>query len=86
MTTPKLFLEKVITIAGTQSNVRPVSGAMVALAGIFNPLAREFHEMIYLKQERPILDGTKFRTKFGRVPTTPYKVGIEKTLEWFRAN
>ena len=57
---------------------------MVALAGIPNPLVRELYEMLYLKTERLILDGTKFRNKFGRIPTTPYDDGIKKTLDWFR--
>jgi nucleoside-diphosphate-sugar epimerase len=57
---------------------------MIALAGISNPLVREFYEMLYLKRERMILDGTKFRSKFRGIPATPYKDGIKKTLDWFR--
>jgi nucleoside-diphosphate-sugar epimerase len=45
---------------------------------------RGFYEMIYLKRDCIILDGTRFRSRFGRIPATPYKDGIKKTLDWFR--
>jgi nucleoside-diphosphate-sugar epimerase len=86
VTTPRQWLELVASAAGTKAKIRPVPNFMVALAGIPNPLVREFYEMLYLKEERLILDGTKFRNKFGRIPTTPYDDGIKKTLDWFRIN
>jgi nucleoside-diphosphate-sugar epimerase len=85
VTTPRQWLELVASAAGTEAKIRTVPKFMIALAGIPNPLVREFYEMLYLKKERLILDGTKFRNKFGRIPTTPYKDGIKKTLDWFRA-
>ena len=42
--------------------------------------------MMYLRRERLILDGSKFREKFGVVPATPYSTGVNATLDWFRAN
>jgi hypothetical protein len=71
-------------MAGTKSKIRTVQKFIIALAGIKNPMAREFYELLYLRRERMILDGTKFRTKFRRIPATPYKDGIKKTLDWFR--
>lgn len=85
VTTPKEWLGEVRSIAGSQSKIRTTPNFLVALAGIFNPLAREFREMLYLKEERLILDGTKFQTKFGRIPATPYSEGIKKTIDWFRS-
>jgi hypothetical protein len=66
-------------MAGTKSKIRTVPEFIIALAGIKNPMAREFYELLYLRRERMILDGTKFRTKFRRIPATPYKDGIKKT-------
>jgi nucleoside-diphosphate-sugar epimerase len=86
VTTPREFLGLVSAAAGTRSRPRNVPGWTVALAGIVNPLAREFREMLYLKQERFLLDGSKFRQKFGGVPSTPYPEGVRQTLNWFRAN
>jgi nucleoside-diphosphate-sugar epimerase len=84
VTTPRQWLRLVVSVAGTKSKIRTVPKLMIALAGVSNPLVREFYEMLYLKGERLILDGTKFKHKFGRIPATPYKDGIKKTLDWFR--
>jgi nucleoside-diphosphate-sugar epimerase len=84
VTTPRKWLQLVASVAGTKSKIRTVPKFLIALAGVKNPVAREFYELLYLRRERMILDGTKFRTKFGRIPATPYKDGIKKTLDWFR--
>jgi nucleoside-diphosphate-sugar epimerase len=84
--TPREFLQLVARAAGSKSHPRAVPGWMVALVGMVNPEARELREMMYLKRERLILDGSKFREKFGVVPTTPYSTGVPVTLDWFRAS
>ncbi len=86
VTTPRRWLELVASTAGTKARIRTVPKFMVALAGIPNSQVREFYEMLYFKRERLILDGTKFGKTFGKIPTTPYKDGIKKTLDWFRIN
>jgi nucleoside-diphosphate-sugar epimerase len=83
VTTSRQWLQLVSSAAATKTKIRTVPKFMIALAGISNPLAREFYEMLYLKRERFILDGTKFRNKFGTIPATSYKEGIQKTLDWF---
>jgi nucleoside-diphosphate-sugar epimerase len=84
VTTPRQWLQLVASVAGTKPKIRTVPKFIIALAGINNPVAREFYELLYLRRERMILDGTKFIAKFGRIPATPYKDGIKKTLDWFR--
>jgi nucleoside-diphosphate-sugar epimerase len=84
--TPREFLNLVAQTAASKSRPRAVPGWLVALAGIGNPEARELREMLYLRRERFILDGTKFHEKFGTVPATPYSTGVRTTLDWFRAN
>lgn len=86
VTTPREWLELICSVARTKANVRTVPKFMIAIAGLSNPLVREFYEMFYLKTERLILDGTKFRSKFGRIPATGYKDGVKRTLDWFRDN
>jgi nucleoside-diphosphate-sugar epimerase len=83
-TTGKDWLTLVAKEAGTSPRIRVVSPFMVWLVGLWNPLAREFYEMLYLKRERLLLDGSKYKAKFGNIPQTPYAEGIKKTLEWFR--
>jgi nucleoside-diphosphate-sugar epimerase len=86
VTTPKRFLGMVAAAAGTGAVARQVPMWVVALAGIASSDAREFSELSYLRKERFLLDGRKFRQKFGAVPSTPYGTGIRRTLDWFRAN
>ena len=86
VTTPREFLGLVAQAAGSMSYPRAVPGWLVTLVGIANPEAREFREMMYLKRERFILDGSKFRQKFGVVASTPYAAGVRETLDWFHAN
>lgn len=84
--TPREFLGLVAQTAGSNSKPRTVGARMVAVAGIFSSEAREFRELMYLKRERFILDGSKFRQKFGTALSTPYATGVRETLDWFRAN
>jgi len=86
VTSPREFLGLVAQAAGSKSRPRAIPGWLLALVGIANPEAREFREMMYLKRERFILDGSKFRQKFGVVPSTPYTTGVHETLDWFRAH
>lgn len=83
---PRQFLELIARVAGTGARPRAVPRWLVSFAGLFDREAREFRELTYLKQERFILDGSKFRQKFGAVPSTPYEEGVRRTLEWFRAH
>jgi nucleoside-diphosphate-sugar epimerase len=84
VTTAREFLGLVGQAAGTTSSPRAVPGLLFALIGLVSPEAREFREMMYLKRERFLLDGSKFRTKFGAIPATPYATGVRETLDWFR--
>jgi nucleoside-diphosphate-sugar epimerase len=70
---------------GFEPKMSGTSRMFVRLAGLFNPIAREFVEMQYLAEEPLILDGTKFDNFFGaKYPTRSYESGIGETLEWLR--
>jgi len=85
ITTPREFLNEIARQGWKNSKVKTVkSSAFFSFAGLFNSSAREFKEMIYLKKERFILDGTLYKFTFGTVPATPYPLGIKKTLRWLR--
>jgi hypothetical protein len=51
------------------------------MIGWFNPLFREFPEMLYLQETPVLLDDSKLLAKFPLTVKTPYDVGIRKTLE-----
>ncbi len=59
---------------------------MLRLAGFFNPLMREFPEMLYLTETPVLLDDSKLIARLGRVHKTPYDEAIRKTLDWMRAD
>jgi nucleoside-diphosphate-sugar epimerase len=83
VTTARNFLQEVSDQAGKNSSVKTLNSSfIIGLGGLFNPLAREFKEMLYLKQVKLILNGEKYEDSFGSIPATPYKEGISKTLEW----
>ena len=82
-TTAKKFLKEMNRQTGKRSKITSVNFEfLVAIAGLFNPVAKEFKEMMYLKSERLIMTGELFRTTFNILPATPYEEGIRKTLEW----
>jgi nucleoside-diphosphate-sugar epimerase len=54
------------------------------LFGLFNKVIKEVYEMLYLKREELILDGTKFKNTFGFLPSTTYEEGVKKTFEWVK--
>ena len=81
--TMRQFLADVVRQAGSHPSITTVnSTVLIGLAGLFRPVVREFREMMYLKQERLMLDGSSFAPTFGTIPRTPYPEGIARTLEW----
>lgn len=82
-TTAKKYLKEISNQGGKHSKISSINFEfLVAIAGLFNPMAKEFKEMMYLKSERLIMTGELFRTTFNTFPSTPYEEGIRKTLEW----
>ncbi len=51
--------------------------------GIFNPLMKEFPEMMYQNELDYIFDSSKFENRFGIYATTPEE-GIRTTLEYLK--
>jgi nucleoside-diphosphate-sugar epimerase len=53
--------------------------------GLFNPVIRELGEMLYQKEEKYVVDGSLFGSKFGFTPTS-IEEGIRRTLEWYTSS
>jgi nucleoside-diphosphate-sugar epimerase len=51
--------------------------------GLFQPIMREMHEMMYQWDVPYVLDDSKFRATFG-VSATPVDVAVEETARWAR--
>lgn len=81
--TGREFIRTIAEEAGTTPKPGVLSGTMVRLAGIFNPLAREFAEMLYQFDAPFIVDSSKFEHAFG-LHATSYRDGIRATLASLR--
>lgn len=79
----KDFLQRIVKLSEKKSRVSFSNSLMlVKVAGLFNKMAYEFAEMMYLKQEELLLSGELFRTTFGKLNSTDYDAGIISTLNW----
>ena len=69
-------------LTGCEKKVSTVSKNMIRFLGVFSPLMKEYTEMFYLNEEPVVLSGEKYEREIGPVPKTPYKEGLEKTINW----
>ncbi|MCM3090545.1 MULTISPECIES: SDR family NAD(P)-dependent oxidoreductase [unclassified Cytobacillus] len=60
---------------------RSVHKWLVRAIGVFDPLMKEYTELMYLNQTPVILDGSKYEARIGSLPKTPYETGIKMTLD-----
>lgn len=81
--TPRQFFTEVVRIAGTGSKVKTIHPQLIKFMGLFDEVVREFIDIQHLWSEPILLDGTKYRQRFGQIPQTPYTEGIHRTLAWF---
>jgi nucleoside-diphosphate-sugar epimerase len=77
------FITRVYRAAGRSPKYRSVGSGMLKIMGWFNPLYREFPEMLYLAETPVLLDDAKLQAKFP-VRKTSYDDGIRQTLEWMK--
>lgn len=80
------FVHLVFQAAGSPPKVRTIGKGMLRLLGIANPLMKELVEMQYLAETPVILDDSRLLALLGELPKTPYREGIEQTVEWYRSN
>lgn len=81
--TGREFIELAFAEAGTRPKLGVLTPTMVRLAGLVNPMIREFAEMGYQFARPFVLDGAKFQRAFGGEPT-PHAEAIRQTLAWYR--
>jgi len=84
---PPITGEEFIRIAAeklkSKSDYKVMPKWMIRLAGMTNRNIRESYEMLYQSEFDYVFDSSKFEKQFGFAPT-PYKQGIEETIEHFR--
>ncbi len=82
--TTRQFVQMVADEAQKPLKFQAAGPFLVTALGWFNPMIREFKEMMYEFQEPYIVDDSRFVTAFGNI-ATPLQTGIAETLAWFRA-
>ena len=81
--TPRQFLSEVIRSAGSRSRIWRVPALALRVAGLFSTVVREATDVLHLWTHPILLDGAKYRQRFGHIPATPYNEAIKTTLSWF---
>ena len=80
------YLGLISSMGGANSKLQILNSNLIfSTMGFFNKLIKEVVEMLYLKREEHVLDGTKFKSTFGFLPSTSYEDGVKKTFEWVKA-
>jgi len=81
--TNKEYLNTVIKVSGKNSSTHFLnSNILFFTLGLFNKTICELKEMLYLKREKLVLDGHKFKSTFGFLSETNLDSGVKKTFEW----
>jgi nucleoside-diphosphate-sugar epimerase len=83
--TGREFLTAVCEAADKPVRIGAIPPAMVALAGIFNPIVREIKETTYQWTDPWVMDSSRFQATFGPFAETPMKEAIAATVAWFHA-
>ncbi|CDO04753.1 short chain dehydrogenase [Oceanobacillus picturae] len=68
-------------ITGSNKMVIPLSKNAIRFIGLFDEFMREVVEIMYLTKEGFVLSGEKYEKRIGAIPKTPFKQGMEETLQ-----
>lgn len=77
--TGKQWIEVFAKQLGVSPKSRVASKSIVKIIGLFNPIMREFHEMLYQYDRDYVFDSSKFENAYKYKPTT-YEEGIEQVI------
>jgi nucleoside-diphosphate-sugar epimerase len=69
--------------AGVPAKPLAVSGLLLRVLGLTNPVLRESVEMLYEFNEPLLFDGSKYTRAFGGTPT-PHQEAMRRTVAWYR--
>ena len=83
-TTPRKLVECIYTQVGVKPRVSGIHGLPLALVGKFDATIGAVSDIGHLWTEPILLDGAKYRARFGEVPLTSLDEAIATTLRWHR--
>lgn len=84
--TMRAFFGELLREAASRSRVIPIPGPLLSVAAWFSPMAGVGADLRPLWTDPILLDGGRYRARFGSVPATPYADGVRLTLDWLRAH
>ena len=76
----KLWIEKVASELGVEPKTQVASKFIIQMMGIFNPIMKEFVEMLYQWNRDYNFDSSKFETVF-KIKPTPVDEAIKKIIK-----
>jgi nucleoside-diphosphate-sugar epimerase len=82
--TPKDLATMAFEEAGHAPHVERMGALAHRMQGTLHADWKEEQELLYLFERPVLLDGTRFARMFGRVPSTPYREGVKRTMEWWK--
>ena len=80
--TGKQFIALAAKYMNAPNKLQVIPRWILGIAGLFNPMMKEIHEMAYQDQYGYQLDSSKFNQTFHFTPTS-YEDGVKATAEWF---
>lgn len=83
--TPKELIETAFEEAGREPRIGESGQLGHWLDGVVSTEAKLERELFYLFDAPVLLDATKFSRAFKWTPSTPYREGAKRTVEWWRA-
>lgn len=85
-TTARAFAAKVFEACGHAPKITGVPTLALRTVGLFDASVRGAADVAHLWTHPILLDGTRYRARYGDVPVTDLDLGIAATLDWHRAN
>ncbi|MGN8646070.1 SDR family NAD(P)-dependent oxidoreductase [Gracilibacillus sp. HCP3S3_G5_1] len=68
-------------VTGNKKMVLPLTKNVIRFIGLFDSFMRELVEIMYLTKEGFVLSGEKYEKRIGPIPATPFRKGLEETLQ-----
>lgn len=81
--TAKQWIELIAEEIQAEPKIQTVPAWMLRVMGLFNPVIKEFPEMLYQYELDYVFDSSKFEKTFG-VQATPPKEGVKMMMEYLR--
>ena len=81
--TTRQWIELIAEEIGVQAKIQKVPTWMLHVLGLFNPVIKEFPEMLYQNEMDYVFDSSKFEKRFGMTTTEP-KEGVRIMMEYLK--